>query len=99
MLLKKLKRQKKNCKNRHHKTNLPKKRKVLSHYKEGQAPVEFVTTAEEHYYQGFISAEICLHWNSSDNGNTALIAWKRFWSWILLYRISSLHSSDLDKFN
>ena len=36
----------------------PKKRKVLSHYEEGEAPVEFVSTVEEHYHQIFISAEI-----------------------------------------
>ena len=27
----------------------PKKRKVLRHYAEGEAPVEFVSTVEEHY--------------------------------------------------
>ena len=36
----------------------PKKRKVLSHYEEGEAPVEFVSTVEEHYHQIFISAQI-----------------------------------------
>ena len=36
----------------------PKKRKVLSHYEKGEAPVEFVSTVEEHYHQIFISAEI-----------------------------------------
>ena len=36
----------------------PKKRKVLSHYEEGEAPVEFVSIVEEHYHQIFISAEI-----------------------------------------
>ena len=35
-------------------------RKVLSHYDEGEAPVEFVSTVEEHYRQIFISAEILL---------------------------------------
>ena len=29
-----------------------------SHYKEGEAPVEFASTVEEHYHQIFISAEI-----------------------------------------
>ena len=48
----------------------PKKRKVLSHYEEGEAPAEFGSTVEEHYHQIFISAEI-LHLNSSGNGNTA----------------------------
>ena len=43
--------------------NYLKKGKVLSHYEEGEAPVEFVSTVEEHYRQIFISAEI-LHWNS-----------------------------------
>ena len=32
---------------------LPTKRKVLSHYEEGKAPVEFVSTVEEHYRQIF----------------------------------------------
>ena len=35
-------------------------RKVLSHYDEGEAPVEFVSTVEEHYRQIFISAETLL---------------------------------------
>ena len=48
----------------------PKKRKVLSHYEKGKAPIEFVPTVEEHYRQIFISAEI-LHGNSLGNGNTA----------------------------
>ena len=39
-------------------TKLPKKRKVSSHYKEGEAPVEFVSTVGDHYLQIFISAEI-----------------------------------------
>ena len=75
----------------------PKKEKVLSHYEKGEVPVESVSTVEEHYHQIFISAEI-LHWNSSGNGNTAFksVAWRRFWSWTLA--ISSLFSSDLDKF-
>ena len=34
----------------------PKKRKVLRHYAEGEAPVEFVSTVEEHYHHIFISA-------------------------------------------
>ena len=69
----------------------------MSHYEEGEAPVEFVSTVEEHYHQIFISAEI-LHWNSSGNGNIAFksIAWRRFWSWTLA--IFSLFSNDLDKF-
>ena len=49
----------------------PKKRNVLSYYEEGEAPVEFASTVEEHYHQILISAEI-LHWNSLGNGNTAL---------------------------
>ena len=28
----------------------PKKRKVSSHYEEGEAPVEFVSKVEEHYH-------------------------------------------------
>ena len=36
----------------------PKERKVWSHYEKGEAPVEFVSTVEEHYHQIFISAEI-----------------------------------------
>ena len=36
----------------------PKKRNVSSHYEKGEAPIEFVTTDEEHYRQIFISAEI-----------------------------------------
>ena len=40
--------------------NYLKKGKVLSHYEEGEAPVEFVSTVEEHYRQIFISAEILL---------------------------------------
>ena len=36
----------------------PKKRNVSSHYEEGEAPIEFVTTDEEHYRQISISAEI-----------------------------------------
>ena len=51
----------------------PKKRKVLSHYEEGEAPVEIVSIVEEHYHQIFISAET-LHWNSPGNGNTAFQA-------------------------
>ena len=47
----------------------PKNRKVLSHCEEGEAPVEFVSTVEEHYHQVFISAEI-LYRNSSGNKNT-----------------------------
>ena len=35
----------------------PKKRKVLSHYEKGKAPVEWVSTVEEHYHQIFILAE------------------------------------------
>ena len=50
-----------------------KKRKVSSHYEEGEGPVEFVSIVEEHYHQVFISAEILL-WNSSGNGNTAFKA-------------------------
>ena len=36
----------------------PKKGKFLSHYEKGEAPVEFVSTVEEHYHQIFISVEI-----------------------------------------
>ena len=36
----------------------PKERKVWGHYEKGKAPVEFVSTVEEHYHQIFISAEI-----------------------------------------
>ena len=59
----------------------PKKRKVLSHYEEGEAPVEFVSIVEKHYHQIFISEEI-LHRNSSSNENTAFksVALRRFWS-------------------
>ena len=76
---------------------LLKNRKVSSRYEKEGAPVEFVSTAEEHYRLIFISAEI-LHWNSSGNGNTAFksVAWRRFWSWTLA--ISSLFSNELDKF-
>ena len=57
----------------------PKERKISSHYEEGEAPVELVSTVEEHYHQIFISAEI-LHWNSLGNGNTAFksVVWRRF---------------------
>ena len=48
----------------------PKKRKILSYYAIGEAPVEFVSRVEEHYHQIFISAEV-LHRNSLGNGNTA----------------------------
>ena len=75
----------------------PKKRNVLSYYKEGEAPVEFASTVEEHYRQILISAEI-LHWNSLGNGNTACksVAWRRLWPWPIA--ISSLFSNELDKF-
>ena len=36
----------------------PKKRNVLSHYEKGEAPEEFASTADEHYNQIFIPAEI-----------------------------------------
>ena len=39
-------------------SKLPKKRKVLSHYEEEEAPAEFASTVREHYRQIFISAEI-----------------------------------------
>ena len=65
---------------------------------EEEAPVEklLVPTVEEHYLQGFYSAEILL-WNTSDNETTAFknVGWRRFWSWTLA--ISLLFSSDLDK--
>ena len=35
---------------------LSKKRKSLSHYEEGEAPVEFASTVEEHYRQIFYQA-------------------------------------------
>ena len=37
---------------------LHKKIKVSSYYEKGEAPVEFVSTVEEHYHQIFISTEI-----------------------------------------
>ena len=66
----------------------------------GETSVQFlcrISTTEEHYHQIFISAEM-LHWNSSGNGNTAFksVVWRRFWIWALA--ISSLFSSDVDKF-
>ena len=36
----------------------PKKRTVSSDYEKGKAPVEFVSTVEEHYHQIFILAQI-----------------------------------------
>ena len=51
----------------------PLKGKVLSHYEEGEAPVEVKSIVEQHYHQIFISAEI-LHWNSPGDGNTAFKA-------------------------
>ena len=36
---------------------LPKKRKVPSHYEEGEAPIEIVSIVEEYYHQIFIPAE------------------------------------------
>ena len=73
----------------------PKKRKVSSHYEEREAPTEFISIVEEQCHQIFISAKI-LHWNSSDNGNTAFksVVWRRFWSWTLL----SLFSSEVYRF-
>ena len=75
----------------------PKKIKVLSYYEKEEAPVEFVSTVEEHYHQIFISAEIS-HWNSLSNGDTAFksVVWRRFWSWTLA--ISSFFKNELDKF-
>ena len=54
-------------------------------------------TPKDHYHQMFIPVEI-LHWNYSGNGNTAFesVVSRKFWSWTLA--ISSLFSSDLDKF-
>ena len=74
---------------------LPSVTKISSHYEEGEAPVEFASTVEEHWRQNFYSAEVLL-WNSSVNGKTAFksVAWRRFWSWT----ISFLSSNDLDKF-
>ena len=56
-----------------------KKWKFLSHYEKRKAPVDYVSTVEEHYNQIFILTEI-LHWNSSSNGNTAFksVVWKDF---------------------
>ena len=48
---------------------LPKKRKVSSHYEEGEAPVEIVSTAEEHYRQIFISVEILEALHEEDFGH------------------------------
>ena len=76
---------------------LPLERKISSHYEEGEAPVEFASTVEEHYRQSFYSGEVLLC-NFSDNGKTAFksVAWRRFWSWTLA--IFLLYSNDLDKF-
>ena len=52
---------------------LPKKRKVPSHYEEGEAPIEIVSIVEEHYHQIFIPAEI-LDWNCPGNRNTVFKA-------------------------
>ena len=52
---------------------LPKKRKVPSHYEEGEAPIEIVSIVEEYYHQIFIPAEI-LHWNCPGKRNTAFKA-------------------------
>ena len=70
---------------------------ALSRDEEGETPAEFLSTVEKHYHQFFISAEI-LHWNSSGNKSNSFnsVVWRRFWSWTLA--ISSLFSSDLDKF-
>ena len=76
---------------------LPLERKISSHYEQGEAPVEFASTVEEHYRQSFYSGEVLLC-NFSDNGKTAFksVAWRRFWSWTLA--IFLLYSNDLDKF-
>ena len=76
---------------------IPSERKISSHYEEGEAPVEFASTVEEHYRQHFYSAEV-LPWNFSDNGKTAFksVAWWKSWSWTLA--ISFLFSNGLDKF-
>ena len=39
---------------------LPSERKISSHYGEGEAPVEFVSTVEESYRQNFYSTEVLL---------------------------------------
>ena len=39
---------------------LPSERKISSHYEEGEAPVEFVSTVEESYRQNFYSTEVLL---------------------------------------
>ena len=69
----------------------------MSHYEEGEAPVKFVSTVEEHNRQNFHWAEM-LSWKSSGKGKTAFksVAWRRFWSWTLA--IFLLYSNDLDKF-
>ena len=46
------------------------KKKNSGHYEEGEAPVEFASTTDEHYCQNFYAAEILLG-NSSDNGKSA----------------------------
>ena len=75
----------------------PEKGNFLSYYEEGEAPVEFSSTVDEHYHQILISAEI-LHWNSLGNGNTACksVVWRRLWPWPIA--ISLLFSNELDKF-
>ena len=61
---------------------LPSERKISIHYEEGETPLEFASTVEEHCGQNFYSAEVLL-WNSSDGGKTAFkrVAWRRFCSW------------------
>ena len=39
---------------------LPSERKLSSHYEDGESPVEFISTVEEHYRQNFYSAEALL---------------------------------------
>ena len=76
---------------------LPSERKISNHFEEGEAPVEFTSSVEEHYRQNTFSAKVLL-WNSSDNGKTPFksVAWRRVWSWTLA--ISLLFSNDLDRF-
>ena len=39
---------------------LPSESKLSSHYEDGKAPVEFISTVEEQYRQNFYSAEALL---------------------------------------
>ena len=39
---------------------LPSERKISNHFEEGEAPVEFTSTVEEHYRQNTFSAKVLL---------------------------------------